>query len=94
MVSSALSILKPSSVLWKAQIAILMASMAHNTTVTKLLTGGIIGSFSFSHCNFYKGVVRTCVTLFSPPVTYRDSCHCDLHPSMPFMLTDPISLEL
>jgi hypothetical protein len=70
-----------------------MASMAQNTTATKLLTDRIIGSCSFSHSSFYKGVARTCMTLLSPPVTYRDSCHGDLHPSMPFMLTDPISLE-
>jgi hypothetical protein len=40
MVSSAFSILKRSSVLWEAQIAILTASIARNITAMKLVTDG------------------------------------------------------
>jgi len=94
MVSSALSILKRSSVLWEAQIAILPASTPQNTTATKLVTDAVNTFLPFSHSSFYEGLVRAYVTLLSLPVTYRDSCHFDLHPSVPFVLTDPISREL
>jgi hypothetical protein len=65
MVSSALPILKPSSVPCEAQIAIFMPSMASSTAATKHLTDLIIRPCSFSHRTFYKGAVRNCMT----PVT-------------------------
>jgi hypothetical protein len=93
IVSSALSILKLAPLSCETKIVLLIASMAQNTTATILLTDVIIRSRSLSHRISYKGLVRTSMTLFSPPVTYRDSCRGGLHPPMPFMLTGPISLE-